>query len=452
MPYHEPWLQQLDLIKNNADLNLTTLTALYQTQVDYPVRIRINATRHNLFTVPSNLIDYVIQSDCHVSVLYLSGITQLETTNLLHQAIRDIPGDLVERFNLMDAAFARTRKLTHFLRHKATGNIIVFTTLDPVLEIHRMVIGAIALRGDAPIMQPRLLEILGVPDAFFNRADRDRAQPIIEAYEAPRLAQQRQVEMRNDLANYLFKSVNHTERINRMQADIEGYYRTIQVELEKLRDLRQLQFALDNGFSNNPSAEEAIEYMVNTRAANIIYCRTGRNVVYIGVASVLRFSEPMDDYKRGMERSSTWNRLAAWRKTLFLDIIEGIVRLPIRAEFKFTVNNNNIEINGSHEHMEYASPAHLVNAHINNYDCFSTAKNELQRYLQEQDGIAFTDKLIATTAGVNPYDGAVMPNILEQYIALSDQMQITYRTPDGWVGGTIKEYMEVRNAQTATNT
>jgi hypothetical protein len=133
---------------------------------------------------------------------------------------------------------------------------------------------------------------------------------------------------------------------------------------------------------------------------------------------------------------------------LFLDIIDGIVRLPIRAEFKFATGGNTVEIYGSHEHMVTQNNMHLVNTHITSYDCFSTSKAELQRYLQEQDGIAFTDKLIATTASVNPYDGAVMPNILEQYTLLSDQATITYRTPEGWVSGTIKEYMEVRNAQT----
>lgn len=86
-------------------------------------------------------------------------------------------------------------------------------------------------------------------------------------------------------------------------------------------------------------------------------------------------------------------------------------------------------------------PQLIINAHITSFNCFTTVKSLMVEYYNKQDYEAMFEQLFYGVGSCNPYDGAVMPEIMASLgRANNSRVVIDRRTPEGWISQTLEEY------------
>lgn len=370
----------------------------------------------------------------HVDYVYMgiNGAAAIADTNI----------DLKERYHIVEplsTVIAPKRAL--FKLAKTDRGYVVFTNRNES-TIPLSVITALLfiVTGEGRYAEPLYKDTHYRPDAddvaLINGIRRD--------YEANRLLETIKANI-NNLITIDNKDVLETT-INNLKDDIDNKQRQLD---NYMTDLRNAQLKYHQAlYMTADITDEQIEFFVDFARNAMEHILVRPNYTKITFKNIMKFSEDATDYLK-TALNSRRHPLHPSNGPLAVTIhklIEGVnnrtLRIPIYATIamypqNITDGNSYIQSTG----VLFAEPkSALVNAHVDMYNCFTTAKQMFKRHMIDGRYQAAYEQMHDAIGNVDVYDSPVMREMINRMMTLPQSYPMEIRTAEGWQPTTLGEF------------
>lgn len=453
----------------------------YETLVNVPSDLANNLAFRELVLLLQIKAEHTVKVERYVSSYSYNGMietTQLNLRNVLdaeHQTVRfvrlsslqesDYP-EAAERIRtgvqtsekdaevleLLSTALQPRRKFLKIIR--VEDRYVIFYDFNSVhqnqtyTEIFPRVLLAVMMqmfKTDAAFIQRASLAIGQATAYAFTPAER----ASINNYEAE-VSSTMIKQYFNDYIAPKFKPKSFAQEIENIRNRMAEHKSRFETALEKYNELLLKQYFYDHGGLNDDVTDRLVDFLYTYHRNKIVGMVADSTILGLTLRVPLTFSESIDNYV-GRSHANPYLSTSPKRVQLLKDIGAGLIKLYVTSvvQLRFPLDkpshiegvhiDNRIYFDGSMRSLY--DPQLIINAHITSFNCFTTVKSLMVEYYSKQDYEAMFEQLFYGVGSCNPYDGAVMPEIMASLgRANTSRVIIDRRTPEGWISQTLEEY------------
>jgi hypothetical protein len=262
-----------------------------------------------------------------------------------------------------------------------------------------------------------------------------------------------------DLLITLFQGVDNQHRIDSLQSDIDYKVNELHQMLQKLKNEQIKQFYRKNGLGANTALlEELQDYMKTSTNIMGIVKRpraTSNEEMGLLVVSKAYLRIPTDDkdfFKPEARKNPNhllYNR--PYVAELLEDVMNNKLRVPIYAAYllylgkdsTFIIKRASVEQLPSHLQSYCTSGLYgMNNRHVNQFDCFSGYKNQMQDAYYRQDIVGLLEIMTQCTASISVFDTTVMQHMIREIENMSQDVPVKYYEDGKWNDISLGGYYE----------
>lgn len=453
----------------------------YETLVNVPSDLANNLAFRELVLLLQIKAEHTVKVERYVSSYSYNGMietTQLNLRNVLdaeHQTVRfvrlsslqesDYP-EAAERIRtgvqtsekdaevleLLSTALQPRRKFLKIIR--VEDRYVIFYDFNSVnqgqtyAEVFPRVLLAVMMqmfKADGPFIQRASLAIGQATAYAFTPAER----ASINKYEAE-VSSTMIKQYFNDYIAPKFKPKSFAQEIENIRNRMAEHKSRFETALEKYNELLLKQYFYDHGGLNDDVTDRLVDFLYTYHRNKIVGMVADSTILRLTLRVPLTFSESIDNYV-GRSHANPYLSTSPKRVQLLKDIGAGLIKLYVTSvvQLRFPLDkpshiegmniDNRSYFDGSMRSLY--DPQLIINAHITSFNCFTTVKSLMVEYYSKQDYEAMFEQLFYGVGSCNPYDGAVMPEIMASLgRANTSRVIIDRRTPEGWISQTLEEY------------
>lgn len=435
----------VNLLNNSGKRVLKDLMCVHQVNGGPDLgEIHMDRTHSLTDSVMTTIFTKVRETKPNTQIVFIhvniSSSAIQETVQLLREW-QDTYG--YEILELMSTGLARPRTLTKVLKKDDT--YYAFISSIDVAHFYQIFASILMMinKDNGPFVR-KLAEAV-TKNRVYEMSPEEKT--LVQEYKNKHLQEVAYRRLDTALSETLLKPKDYLEEIDNLRDIITDVERNLIQKQNMLKDLLIRQFYIEH--NGNAVNEEDLQYFRTyaNRIVSIGYGSEGGNT-YITVISPLTFSENPDNWYMRMEDNGEFPEYIL---KVLKGVIEGTVRLYMGATIYLERNSGHgIQINGTRmstnnaQFLELPVQQHSVipNRHITEYNCFSDAKINMLKHLNNDDPIGFFETLLYTIGSVNCYDGIVMSGIVSDIKSLTFDDDIEYYNPEEgvWKHITIGGY------------
>lgn len=434
------------------------LVLLLQIKAEHPVKVGRNVAgysyREMVETTLGNLreiLDYESQTIRFISLSNLRESDHPDAAELIRTGVHTSEKD-AEILELLSTALQPRRKFLKIIR--VEDRYLIFYDFNGInqgqvyTELFPRVLLAVMMqmfKTDGPFIQRASLAIGQATAYAFTSAER----AAINKYEAEATSAM----IKQHFTNYIapkFKPKSFVQEIDNIKNRMAEHKARFETALQKYNELLIKQYFYDHGGLNDDVTEKLIDFLYTYHRNKILGIAADSDSLRLTLRVPLTFSESIDNYV-GRAYANSYLSGSPERVQLLKDIGAGLIKLYVTSVVRLyfpldsTSQIEGIGINNRSYFDESMrslyDPQLIVNAHISSFNCFTTVKSLMVEYYAKQDYEAMFEQLFYGVGSCNPYDGAVMPEIMASLSRASNsKVVIDRRTPEGWISQTLEEY------------
>ena len=272
--------------------------------------------------------------------------------------------------------------------------------------------------GMLPVFYPEIKETIENPEnemlrnifkAFYER-NGDALMPYItEDYkEIEKIRKLKNIiKFEQSLKNIGSKQITSLRNdIGTLERNIRNYYDQVQSWDQQLQDKMRMVTGIELiGISIDTSV---IDFLKNTKVIKIQDCNNDYVVFQVKTPITNYIKQDMESYYKHSNTNFVTERpwVASLMKEVFIDekyqlVYTTTITVPLN------LSNNQWQVSPNNK-------SHTGNPHLTHYECYSAARNLMNKFIQEGRILDMINQLIATCASLNVVDNSVMHRLIDE--------------------------------------
>lgn len=195
------------------------------------------------------------------------------------------------------------------------------------------------------------------------------------------------------------------EEISNLQRAINSDYQHLQVNEASLNDKKRMLTGLE--IIGTTIDASALEFLKNSKTISIASCENNTIVFKVVTAVANYMKQDMESYYKSGHSNFVTD--TDWIASLLKETL-----IDEKYQFVFTTFVSVPLIAGTSWRVTPDSSSYTGNPHLTHYDCFTPARNMMNKFINEGRILDLLNQLVATCASLNVVDGTVMRALIAE--------------------------------------